>query len=83
MQQAWAEHQQHRLKQSHWQAVITAAQRLPPTSTLLQPSVERFSHYLANNQTRIDDQTYLQQGLMIGSGVVESSNTPRRKYVHH
>jgi hypothetical protein len=73
-QQTWAEEQQQRLKQSQWQAVITAAQRLPPTSTLLQTSVERLSLYLTNNQTRIDYQTYLQQGLMIGSGVVESSN---------
>jgi hypothetical protein len=30
--------------------------------------------YLHHNQTRIDYQRYLQLGLMIGSGVVESSN---------
>jgi hypothetical protein len=30
--------------------------------------------YLSNNQNRIDYQRYRQQGLMIGSGVVESSN---------
>ena len=30
--------------------------------------------YLTNNQSRIDYQSYLQAGLMIGSGVVESSN---------
>ena len=30
--------------------------------------------YLTNNQSRIDYQAYLKAGLMIGSGVVESSN---------
>jgi hypothetical protein len=30
--------------------------------------------YLTNNQSRIDYQSYLKAGLMIGSGVVESSN---------
>jgi hypothetical protein len=31
-------------------------------------------NYLHNNQTRIDYQRYLQLGLMIGSGVMESFN---------
>ena len=73
-QRDWVEHQQDLLKQSQWQTVIKAAQRLPPGSPELQEAIERLTSYLTNNQTRVDYQSYLQQGLMIGSGVVESSN---------
>ena len=37
-------------------------------------SITNLERYLSNNQSRIDYQTYLKAGLMIGSGVVESSN---------
>lgn len=73
-QKAWVEAQQLALKHSQWPTVIQAAQRLPPDSADLQQRVERLVSYLTNNQSRIDYQRYLQQGLMIGSGVVESSN---------
>lgn len=70
----WVEAQQDALKQSQWQAVIQAAERLPPSSPALKESVERLMSYLQNNRTRIDYRAYLKQGLMIGSGVVESAN---------
>lgn len=73
-QHEWVEMQQQTLKQSQWQAVLTALQRLPPNSVALQDSIERLVSYLTHNQSRIDYHKYLQQGLMIGSGVVESSN---------
>lgn len=73
-QKAWVETQQAALKQSQWPAVVKAAQRLPPTSDDLAATVERLVSYLTNNQSRIDYQRYLQQNLMIGSGIVESSN---------
>jgi acetylornithine/succinyldiaminopimelate/putrescine aminotransferase len=47
---------------------------LPPTTEAWSESIERLVSYLSNNQHRIDYQRYRQQGLMIGSGVVESSN---------
>jgi hypothetical protein len=40
----------------------------------LKEAITRLEHYLTNNQTRIDYQRYLSSNLMIGSGVVESSN---------
>lgn len=73
-QRDWVETQQQALKDSQWLAVVEAAQRLPPTSKALQDRVETLERYLNHNQTRIDYRRYLQQGLMIGSGVVESSN---------
>ena len=73
-QKAWVETQQDQLKQSQWSEVVRAAQRLPPLSTELNESVQRLSSYLHNNQARIDYRRYLEQGLMIGSGVGESSN---------
>jgi Uncharacterised protein family (UPF0236) len=74
LQQQWVETQQHALKQSQWQTVVQAAQRLPPSPPPLQDSIARLVSYLTHNQSRIDYRSYLQQGLMIGSGVVESSN---------
>ncbi|MEM7770880.1 MAG: ISKra4 family transposase [Cyanobacteria bacterium P01_A01_bin.37] len=73
-QQLWVETQQMQLKQSHWQAVITETQRLPPGSDALQTAIEALQRYILNNQSRIDYHAYLERGLMIGSGVVESSN---------
>lgn len=73
-QKAWVETQQERLKASQWQTVVAAAQRLPPTSEALTNSIQQLARYLEHNQSRIDYSSYLQQGLMIGSGVVESSN---------
>ncbi|NET37555.1 MAG: ISKra4 family transposase [Cyanothece sp. SIO1E1] len=73
-QKAWVETQQEALKASQWQTVVAAAQRLPPTSAALTTSIERLVRYLQQQQSRIDYRSYLQQGLMIGSGVVESSN---------
>ena len=37
-------------------------------------AITDLERYLTNNQSRIDYQSYLKAGLMIGSGVVESSN---------
>jgi len=73
-QQAWVETQQQHLKESQWQSVVQAAQRLPPSSTELTDKVLRLVSYLTKNKDRIDYQRYLKRGLMIGSGVVESSN---------
>lgn len=74
LQKDWVETQQTALKQSQWSSVLAAAQRLPPGSPDLSDAVARLTSYLTHNQSRIDYQSYLQQGLMIGSGVVESSN---------
>jgi hypothetical protein len=73
-QQQWVETAQQWLKQSQPQQVIAAAQRLPPGTPQLSEAVDSLLSYLHHNQTRIDYQRYLQLGLMIGSGVVESSN---------
>lgn len=73
-QRSWVETQQETLKQSQWRDVVNAAQRLPPSTEALALIIERLVSYLSNNQNRIDYRSYRQQGLMIGSGVVESSN---------
>ncbi len=73
-QATWVDTQQQALKQSQWSTVVQAAQRLPPTSSDLRAAVERLVSYLTNNQSRLDYQRYLSQNLMIGSGIVESSN---------
>lgn len=73
-QKTWVETQQSALKQSQWPVVVKAAQRLPPTADDLSQAVARLVSYLTHNQSRIDYQHYLNHNLMIGSGIVESSN---------
>ena len=72
-QKIWAECQLKRLKASQWQEVVTALDPLkvrPPT----KEAAQTLESYLQKNASRIDYKRYLELGLMIGSGVVESSN---------
>lgn len=73
-QKAWVECQQELLKQSRWHSVVAESRQLPGFSNDLKQAVDDLERYLSNNQTRVDYRRYLKQGLMIGSGVVESSN---------
>jgi hypothetical protein len=73
-QQRWVDTQQEALKRSQLAEVVAACQRLPPASTGLSDAVKRLVSYIEHNHTRMDYQRYLALGLMIGSGVVESSN---------
>ncbi len=40
----------------------------------MKEAVKALKSYLKNNSNRIDYKTYLEKGLMIGYGVIESSN---------
>ena len=73
-QKSWVEEQQKLLKKSQWQQVIINSQQLKSKRKELRTAVTDLERYLTNNQTRIDYKRYLKEGLMIGSGVVESSN---------
>ncbi|MFM7427372.1 MAG: ISKra4 family transposase [Elainella sp.] len=73
-QKQWVETAQQWLKQSQPQQVVEAVGRLPPGTSQLIEARDNLLSYLHHNQQRIDYQRYLQLGLMIGSGVVESSN---------
>ena len=70
----WVEIQQQLLKKSQWRVVIKNAHSLTRKKQDLIKAITSFERYLTNNQSRIDYQSYLGAGLMIGSGVVESSN---------
>lgn len=71
---AWVDEQQERLKQSMWEEVREAARALPRKTAEEKEAVRDLRRYLNNNATRIDYKRYLEKGLMIGSGVIESSN---------
>lgn len=73
-QRNWVKAQQQILKKSQWQTVIENCYQLPGKKKDLTESITKLERYLNNNQSRIDYQSYLKAGLMIGSGVVESSN---------
>lgn len=70
----WVSTQQKLLKQSQWKSVIQNSSQLKRKKPNLIKAITDLERYLINNQSRIDYQSYLKAGLMIGSGVVESSN---------
>lgn len=73
-QKDWVSIQQNLLKQSQWETVIQNSAQLNRKNPDLIKAMANLERYLINNQTRIDYRSYLDAGLMIGSGVVESSN---------
>ena len=73
-QKDWVRLQQQLLKKSQWQTVIQNSHNLKKNKKNLIEAITDLERYLTNNKSRIDYQSYLKAGLMIGSGVVESSN---------
>jgi Uncharacterised protein family (UPF0236) len=73
-QKHWVKTQQTLLKKSQWQAVVQNCYQFKQRKKDLTQTITDLERYLNNNKSRIDYQAYLQAGLMIGSGVVESSN---------
>ena len=73
-QKDWVKTQQQLLKKSQWTTVIENCQQFSKKKKDLTKAITDLERYLTNNQSRIDYHSYLKAGLMIGSGVVESSN---------
>ena len=73
-QSDWVHIQQSLLRKSRWKTVIQNSMKLKRKKPDLIKAITALERYLNNNQSRIDYQSYLKAGLMIGSGVVESSN---------
>ncbi|NEP03359.1 MAG: ISKra4 family transposase, partial [Symploca sp. SIO2E9] len=74
VQKDWVKQQQKLLKKSEWKQVLKICSQFRSKRKDLQSAITSLERYLINNQSRIDYQQYLSLGLMIGSGVVESSN---------
>lgn len=73
-QKNWVNNQQDLLKKSQWEKVINNCQKIKGKRQELREALQNLQRYITNNIPRIDYQKYLEMGLMIGSGVVESSN---------
>ena len=73
-QKRWVRVQLKKLKESRWKEVIEKLKKFSSPSGALQEAIESLERYLVNNEERIDYKYYLDQGYMIGSGVIESSN---------
>ncbi|MBE8989167.1 ISKra4 family transposase [Nostoc sp. LEGE 12450] len=73
-QKDWVKTQQQLLKKSQWTTVIENCHQFQKKKKDLSKAITNLERYLTNNQSRIDYRSYLKAGLMIGSGVVESSN---------
>ena len=72
-QHKWVKPQLKRLRASRWKDVVESLRFLKGSSALTK-TVQDLKRYLENNADRIDYKRYQELGLMIGSGVVESSN---------
>ena len=72
-QRKWVRPHLKRLKSSRWKEVVESL-RFVQEGPGLNQAVKNLTSYLQNNASRIDYKRYLALGLMIGSGVVESSN---------
>lgn len=70
-QKQWANRQLDLLKESRADELELKFDKKYPE---LKTSIDTLKRYLKNNKSRIDYKTYLEKGLMIGSGVIESSN---------
>ncbi len=72
----WAEEQLDRLKKSELKLVFEELEFLNKIHKEREiiDKITTLKNYLEKNKTRIDYKEYLENGLMIGSGVVESSN---------
>ena len=73
-QEEWTKKQQKLLKKSQGQRVLKNCYQFKRKKKDLSQAITDLERYLNNNKNRIDYQSYLKSGLMIGSGVVESSN---------
>jgi hypothetical protein len=70
----WVQRQQEHLRQSRWKTVCRAVKRLAKRVPSCQSLSEQVQAYLSQNAYRMDYQTYLKQGLRIGSGAVEAAH---------
>ena len=75
-QKDWVEQQKKLLFESQWEQVISNTHKFRSSRKELREAIKKLENYLNNNSPRIDYKRYLKEGLMIGSGVVESSNRP-------
>jgi Uncharacterised protein family (UPF0236) len=73
-QKTWVSVQQKRLKASKWKEMLETLDLFEKPEPTLKAAIHDLKRYTRNNSTRIDYKHYLEQGYMIGSGVVESSN---------
>ncbi len=73
-QKTWVNTQQQLLKKSLGKTVIDNCEKIRRKKQDLTENINKLIGYINNNKPRIDYQKYLEMGLMIGSGVVESSN---------
>lgn len=72
LQKEWVDVQLELLKNSEFEKI--ELDKFNINTAELKKAVKDLKTYLKNNKNRIDYKTYLEKGLMIGSGVIESSN---------
>lgn len=72
--QAWVKRRLKALQDSKWKNVLKVLEKYSHHNGETKTAVGNLATYLFNNRERVNYAKYLEMGLMIGSGVVESSN---------
>lgn len=72
LQKEWVDIQLEHLKNSESEKI--ELDKFNINTAELEEAVKKLKTYLKNNKNRIDYKSYIKKGLMIGSGVIESSN---------
>lgn len=71
-QRRWAMGQQHRLDQGHVDKVVKTLHSLAADSGDLRPKIDTEADYFQRNRERMRYPEYRDQGLFVGSGVIEA-----------
>jgi len=70
----WQEQTSTGLKQGGYQYIVERLKELPAKTKKQKEEKAKLLSYLANNETRLNYDQYLKQGLLIGSGAIESAH---------
>jgi hypothetical protein len=70
----WVEDATEKLKTERVEVFLTELEELPEKNKNLQKSKNKLLTYLTNNKKRINYGKFLREGLLIGSGAIESAN---------
>lgn len=68
----WFQNQKEELKEGHVEKVIAAIKRLKPQNRSIRDEVEKTLGYFETNQERMRYAEWIEQGLFVGSGVIEA-----------
>jgi hypothetical protein len=74
LRKKWVEKNAELLKKQGVEALIELIEEIEPSTKTIQKEKEKLLNYYKNNRSRMDYPTYLEKGLLIGSGAIEAAH---------